>query len=107
MAISQAHDHQPVDVYELASALAEMVRNEHSVLRMWMSCHRGVASFWLLTTSLEARDERHLYGLSGDLFDRFPDAMFRLHLLNPRDYKSFELDLILPKGAEEIALRAA
>jgi hypothetical protein len=107
MAVPREQEAQPVDGHELATALAEMIGHEPSVVRMWMSYHRGVASFWLLTTSTEASDERRLYGLSGDLFDRFPEAMFRLHLLNPRDYESFELELVLPQGAEEIALRAS
>lgn len=107
MAIPQQHESQPVDVHELAAALAEMVRHEPSVLRMWVSSHRGVVSFWLLTPEIEAEEERHLYGLSGDLQDRFPDAFFHVHLINPRYYEWFDLDMLLPQGAEEFALRVA
>lgn len=108
MAISREHELQPVDAHELAAALAEMVRHDPRALRMWVSSHRGIASLWLLTTtSIEATDERRLYGLAGDLQDRFPDALFHLHVVNPLDYASFELDLVLPTGAEEIALRPA
>ena len=75
---------------------------------MWVSTHRDVTSFWLLTTTeIESRDELRLYGLTGDLQDRFPTALFNLHLVNPLYYEWFELDLVLPKGAEEFALRAA
>jgi hypothetical protein len=107
MAIPQQPEVQPVDAHELAAALAEMVRHEPSVLRMWVSSHRGVAHFWLLTPEIETKDELRLYGLSGKLFDRFPESDFHLHVVNPRDYEWFELDIVLPKGAEEIALRAA
>jgi hypothetical protein len=108
MAIPQQHESQPVDVHELAAALAEMVKDEPSVLRIWVSNHRDVVSLWLLTTtSIATVDERRLYGLSGALFDRFPDALFHVHVLNPLDYEPFDLNVALPKGAEEIALRAA
>ena len=108
MAIPQQHESQPADVNELAAALAEMVKDDPSVLRMWVSSHRGVASFWLLTTtSIATVDERRLYGLSGALFDQFPNALFHVHVVNPLDYEPFALDVALPKGAEEIALRAA
>jgi hypothetical protein len=101
------HESQPVDTRALASALAEMVSDEPSVLRMWVSSHRGVTSFWLLTPDIEPREELRLYGLSGNLQDRFPDALFHLHLLIPHYYEWFDLDMLLPRGAEELALRAA
>jgi hypothetical protein len=107
MAISQAHDHQPVDVYELASALAEMVRDEPSVLRMWVSVHRNSPSFWLLTEPMELDGERRLHRRAGDLYDRYPSTDFRLHLLNPLFYDELFPEDILPMGAEEIALGAA
>ena len=115
MAIPQGQERQPVDEHGLpvdehglTAALAGMVRDDPAVLRMWVSSHRGVASFWLLTqASVATAAERRLYGLSGALFDRFPEADFRLHVVNPRDYEPFELDIVLPTGAKEIALRAA
>jgi hypothetical protein len=107
MAIPWQPEIRPADPYELAAALAELVRNEPSVLRMWVSSHRGVASLWLLTEDMESRDELRLYGLTGDLQDRFPYAPFRLHILSPQYYEWFDLDMLLPQGAEEIALRAA
>lgn len=106
MAIPWQPEIRPIDAHELAAALAEVVRHEPSVLRMWVSSHRGVASLWLLTPPIEAEEERHLYGLSGDLQDRFPYALFHLHLLNPVYYEWFDLDMLLPQGAEEIALCA-
>ena len=107
MAIPWQPEIRPVDAHELAAALAEMVRHEPSVLRMWVSSHRGVASLWLLTEGIESKDELRLYGLSGDLQDHFPGALFNFHLLIPHYYEWFDLDMLLPQGAEEIALRAA
>jgi hypothetical protein len=107
MAIPQEHELQPVDVHALTMALADMVKSEPSVLRMWVSRRRGAVSFWLLTPEIESDVERHLYRFSGDLQVRFPDALFHLHLINPRYYEWFDLDMLLPQGAQEIALRAA
>jgi len=107
MAIPQEHDLQPADAHALAAALAELVKHEPTVLRMWVSSHRGVTSLWLLTPEIESDDERRLYWLTGDLQDRFPSALFHFHLLNPRYYEEFELDWLLPQGAKEIVLRAA
>ena len=107
MAIPWQPEIRPADAHELAAALAEMVRDEPSVLRMWVSSHRGVASLWLLTEDMESQDELRLYGLAGDLQDRFPYALFHLHLLSPQYYEWFDLDMLLPQGAEEFALRAA
>jgi hypothetical protein len=107
MAIPQQPEVQTVDAHDLASALAEMVRDDPSVLRMWVSSHRGVASFWLLTPDIESKEERRLYRLTGDLQDRFPTALFNFHLLVPHYYEWFDLDMLLPQGAEELVLRAA
>lgn len=105
MAIPQGQERQSVDEYELVSTFVEMLRHEPSVLKMWVSRHRGVVSFWLLTTPIEISGERRLYHLGGELFDRFPDALFQVHLLNPRFYDELIPEEILPKGAKEIALR--
>ena len=107
MAISRKQDAAPVDAHELAAAFAELIGHEPSVLRVWMSSHRGVVGFWLLTPEIESDEERRLYRFSGDLQDRFPEALFHLHLLNPRYYESFDLDVLVPRGAEEIALHPA
>lgn len=107
MAISQGQERQPVDEHELISAFAEMLRHEPSVIQMWVSRHRDVVSFWLLTTPIELAGERRLYHLGGDLFDRFPDTVFHVHLLNPLFYDEFMPEEILPTGAKEIALRVA
>jgi len=107
MAIPWQPEIRPVDAHELAAALAEMVRHEPSVLRMWVSSHGGVTSLWLLTEDMESKDELRLYGLTADLQDRFPGALFHFHLLSPQYYEWFDLDMLLPQGAEEFALRAA
>lgn len=107
MAIPWPPEIRPVDAHELASALAELVRDDPSVLRMWVASHRGVASLWLLTEDMESKEELRLCGLAGELQDQFPYALFHLHLLIPHYYEWFDLDMLLPQGAEEFALRVA
>ena len=104
MAVPHEHELRPVDARELATAFADIVGADPVVERMWVSEHRGVVSFWLLTRPAEADDERRLYLSIDRLYDRFGDIAIRLHLINPRNYEPLELDVVLPQGADEIAL---
>ena len=107
MAIPQEHELQPVDAHAVGAALARLVRDEPSVLRMWVSSHRGVTSLWLLTTPMGLDGERGLRRGAGSLFDLFPGTDVQLHLLNPQFYDELVPEELLPSGANEIALRVS
>jgi hypothetical protein len=107
MAVPQKQDAAPVDARDVAEAFAELVRSEPSVERLWVSSHRGVIRLWLLTEAMERGDELRLYGLLDHIYDRFGEVGVHLHLLSPSYFEPLELDVVLPQGAEEIALRAA
>ena len=107
MAVPQNQEARPVDAREVAEAFAEHVRAEPAVQRMWVTSHRGVIRLWLLTEAMETKDELRLYGLLDHIYDRFGEVGVHLHLLSPRYFVPLELDVVVPQGAEEIALHAA
>jgi hypothetical protein len=107
MVIPRKQDAALVDARTVAEAFAQVVRSEPSVERLWVSSHRGVIRLWLLTEAMERRDELRLYGLLDHIYNRFGEVGVHLHLLSPRYFEPLELDVVLPQGAEEIALRAA
>jgi hypothetical protein len=107
MAIPQEPEIRSVDAHEVAEFFAEIVRDEPRVQRLWVTSHRGVVRLWLLTEAMESRDELRLYGLLDHVYDHFGAVGVHLHLLSPLYFDPLELDVIVPQGAEEIALRAA
>jgi len=107
MAVNQDRDGQPTEARAVGQALASLVRGNPAAERLWVFSYRNVVQLWLLTPDVPAQDERGLYRLVGDLYGQFPEMDVRLHLISPRYFEPFELDLIVPPGAEEIALDAA
>ena len=107
MAIPQQPEVRPVDARQVAAVFAEIVRAEPQVQRLWVTSHRGTVRLWLLTEAMETKDELRLYGLLDHIYDRFGEVGVHLHLLSPRYFDPLELDVVVPQGAEEIALRAA
>ena len=107
MAVHREPEIRPVDAREVAAFFAEIVRAEPRVQRLWVTSHRGVVRLWLLTEAMETRDELRLYGLLDHIYDRFGDVGVHLHLISPLYFDPVELDVIVPQGAEEIALHAA
>ena len=107
MAIPQEQESRSVDAREVAEAFAEVVQSEPAVERLWVTSHRGVIRLWLLTEAMDRKDELRLYGLLDHIYDRFGEVWVNLHLLSPLYFDPLELDVVVPQGAEEIALRAA
>ena len=107
MALPWQPEIRPVDAHEVAAFFAEIVRAEPQVQRMWVTAHRGTVRLWLLTEAMERTDELRLYGVLAHIYDRFGDVGVHLHLISPLYFDPLELDVILPRGAEEIALHAA
>jgi len=100
MAIMQA-----ATAAEIARAFADLVRHEESARRLWFSTHRDYMELWLLTDWIDPEGEHRFYEATVCLFDRYPDAYVRLHVINPRTTEPFDPDHVAPKGAEEILLR--
>jgi hypothetical protein len=107
MAVERRRENCPIDPHAVGLALAERVRNDPSVERLWVFAYRDVVQLWLLTLDVPADDEYRLYGLLDDMYELFPLAEVQLHLISPRYFDPLELDVILPPGSAEIALDAA
>jgi hypothetical protein len=95
-----------VDAREVARSFAGLARAEPAALRLWFSIHRGVVKLWLLTEPIEAETERGLYALMQAIYERFPDADIRLHLVNPRLFDAPDPVRLIPSDAEEAPFRS-
>jgi hypothetical protein len=107
MAINREHRGHPADAHELGSAFASVLRHDAAATRLWVSTRRDIVQLWVLTEAVGAEAERRLYRLVDGLYERFPEARFRLHLLNPNTHEDLVPDDLIPLDAEEISLRAA
>ncbi len=94
-----------VSAREMAESLAAVVRDEPALQHLLVSTERDRIELWLLTAETDAETELRVYGHSLMLYDRFPDADFRVHVLNPADFEDGDVRSIVPAGAEEIPLR--
>ncbi len=94
-----------VDAREAAESLAAEVSAEPAVEHLFVSTDRDLIELWLLTAPTDAETERRLYGLQLELYDRFPDAYFRVHVINPDYFEDGDISGIVPSEAEEIPLR--
>ncbi len=83
----------------IAESLADDVRAEPALKRFLVSTQPVLVELWLLTAPTDAETERRLYGLSLDLYDRFPDAYFRVHVINPGHIEDGDISGIVPAEA--------
>ena len=91
---------------ELGRTLAQSAQNEPIVRELWVTTRRDGAHLWLLIDQAGDEDERCLFGLLDALDERFPDADFQLHILNPASY-TIDLHDVLPTDAKKIFARPA
>ena len=82
-------------------------RRHPAARRLWAWAYRDYVELWLLTDPIDTDTELHLYGVSFELYDRYPKTDIRFHLLNPRYFEELDPDLVIPPGAEEIPLHPA
>ncbi len=95
-----------VTAAEIGKTYAETIRDEAGPKQLWMRSYRDYVELWLVVEPIEHDAELRLYAAEDAIYDRFPEASVRLHILNPRHIRAFEPAAILPPGAEETALRA-
>jgi len=94
-----------VTAREMGRALAEAVRDEPAVKRLWASANRDRIELSILTDPTDADTERRLYAAGLILHDRFPDAYFLIDVINPIYFISLDLQMLIPNGAQEIPVR--
>ena len=92
---------------KIATVFAARAREESIVREFWVSVENGGVHLWLLIDPIEHDDEElKLYGLVDVLDERFPEADFQLHVLNPRGYTD-DLRDSLRGDAQFIPLRTS
>lgn len=96
----------PTSAGELGRTLAQAAQNDPLTRELWVTTRRDGVHLWLLIDRAGDDDERRLFGLLDLLDERFPNADFQLHILNPASY-TIDLHDVLPKDAQKIFARAA
>jgi hypothetical protein len=93
---------------EVARSLgAELARADGVVRGLWLTIHRGVLIFWVLTEPIAPEAQQHLYQRTAVLYERFPDLEMVVHILNPDSYEDGGTASALPPDAQPILLPAA
>jgi len=96
----------PTGASELGRTFAEAAQNEPLAKELWVTARRDGVHLWLLIERAGDDEERRLFGLLDLLDERFPEADFQLHVLNPASY-TIDLHDVLPKDATKIFSHAA
>jgi hypothetical protein len=91
---------------DIGTVFAERASQEPVVRELWVTEENHGVHLWLLIDPIDDDDaERALYGLTEVLYERFPEADFQMHVMNPRDYTADPRRSLL-SCAEKIPLRA-
>ena len=86
----------------LGKVLAELRREEPLVAELWTATQADAVQFWVIAREpIPMAEHRRLYGLTGALYDRCPDATFEVHVLNPRNYIG-DVHRALPRNAVQL-----
>jgi len=83
----------------LQDALAEA---GDTIEGLWMTVHHGAVSFWILTPPIDAATQRALYERTSLLYERFPQAEFDVHILNPEWFVGADPASALPRDAKRL-----
>src|SRR5690554_4699486 len=101
-------DRQPT-VESIGKIFADAVRDDEAVREVWVAedCEGFIIS--VFTDEIDIPHELQIYGHDMDVHKQFPDALFEVHVNNPRNYTftSFEKmrSALLPKNAVRIMSR--
>ena len=96
-------------VESLGKAFAEHLRNEPDVRELWVAEDEDGFVVSIITDEIDPERERHLYAYASPIQRKLPDALFEVHVSNPRYYPSLSGDqlrtAVLPSGARRIQLK--
>jgi|SRR3954447_12376454 len=88
---------------ELGRRLQEALAETGDIVDgLWMTIQRGAVSFWILTAPIDAATQRGLYERTSVLYERFPQAEFDVHVLNPEWFAGTDPTLALPSDAKRL-----
>ncbi|HZS01164.1 MAG TPA: hypothetical protein VFE37_20770 [Chloroflexota bacterium] len=88
---------------ELGRGLQDALAEASDVVKgLWLTAHRGAVSFWILTAPIDAATQRALYERTNVLYERFPQAEFDVHVLNPEWFAGADPLSALPRDAKRL-----
>jgi hypothetical protein len=100
-------DRKPT-VESLGKSYAALVRDDEAVRELWVTEDNDGFIVSILVDEIDADHERRLYRPASEVQRQFPDALFEVHVNNPRVYPGLTFDeyrsTVLPHGARRIAL---
>jgi hypothetical protein len=93
----------------LGRVFAKAVRGDDAVREIWVTEDQDGFIISVFTDEIDADHERKIYARSLDVHEKFPEALFEVHVRNPANY-SFESfgemrDTLLPPGARKAQLQ--
>ena len=101
-----------VTVQDIGRSYAEAVRGQPTAKRLWVSTGPDYVALWLLTKPVDMDTRRRFFVPVADMYDRFPDAHMRFHVIDPSEYDGLDLehdgpdlDRVRPADAVEIPLQ--
>ena len=96
---------QTVDAKTLTKRLAEVLVDHLGMREIWMSDHRDVTRFWIITTSLSSHDELGIYGAAAVLRHEYPGTRHEVFAISPDNYPpDYDLSRSVPSRAQRVTL---
>ncbi len=96
----------------VAHHLADALRAEPSVKRLWVWSRRGYiepkreyVELWLLQEPGDEAADRRIRSAAAALHEQFPEANIRVHRVTPQMLDGHPPAKAIREGAEEVALR--
>ena len=96
-----------VDAHTLGTRLARVFRDDSRVRELWIEPEHEEIVFWLITEPIDMNEHRELHGASLAVYDdeTFEDALFEMHILDPRHYpEGYDLHQSIPSRATRVNL---
>ena len=96
-----------VDPQMLGTRLARVFWNDPRVRELWIEPKHDEIVFWLITEPIDMNDHRELHGVSLAVYEdeRFEDAPFEMHILDPRHFPDgYDLHRSIPSRATRVDL---
>ena len=93
---------RPLPAHDVGASFADLVRDDVTVLRLWVRPSQDCLELWVLTSPIDAGGERRIHASFVELLERIPDVNVRIIVLNPTFFDEPDLATLVPFGAEEI-----
>lgn len=85
---------------KMIAAAVEYLASAEGPRELWYRAWGPVSEFWVVTDPIDLPAERHIRLMGLELFDAFPEAQIKFHVLNPRLMGDDDPRELVPGGAE-------